>query len=148
MTELAQQGRAVIEAAVTRLRRDFGARLVAAYEIGSLAHGGFDAVSDVDLALILDAPIAAADKQTIRAVAAAVAASGRPFSDRLSVFGSFSQVSPCGQSAFSPQARFAVTEQKPLPGLAGSSAAPTATLSCGSMRKRTSASGRRLPRLS
>ena len=44
----------VMDAGLAAARQTFGHRLVAAFAIGSLAHGGFaPAVSDVDLALIL-----------------------------------------------------------------------------------------------
>src|SRR5262249_35214379 len=64
----------------------FGDRLIAAYELGSLAHGGFDAVSDVDLAMILRGPATRADSSTIASAVAEVQATGKPFADRLSVF--------------------------------------------------------------
>jgi hypothetical protein len=50
-----------------------GGRLLAAYAVGSLAHGGFSAlVGDVDLALVLADPIQAADAATLLTVAADV----------------------------------------------------------------------------
>lgn len=48
-------GRAVLDAAVEQARAALGPRLVAAYAVGSLAHGGFAPdVSDVDGVLIVD----------------------------------------------------------------------------------------------
>lgn len=48
-------GRAVLDAALEQARVALGARLVAAYAVGSLAHGGFAPdVSDVDGVLIVD----------------------------------------------------------------------------------------------
>jgi len=50
-----EQGRAVAEQAIAAAQAVFRGRLAAAYLIGSLAHGGFvAAVSDVDVALVLD----------------------------------------------------------------------------------------------
>ncbi len=43
---------------MARYRKVLGPRLVAAYALGSLAHGGFSPlVSDVDLGLVLTDPI-------------------------------------------------------------------------------------------
>lgn len=74
-------GRAVLDEAVGQARAALGARLVAAYAVGSLAHGGFAPdVSDVDGVLIVDrADDAAAD--AIRAIAV-----GGPLGERLSLF--------------------------------------------------------------
>ncbi|HEY6798915.1 MAG TPA: hypothetical protein VI248_29900, partial [Kineosporiaceae bacterium] len=64
-----------------------GARLLAAYALGSLAHGGFSPlVSDVDLALVLADPIQASDPATLRAIAADGRAAGSPLHARLSMF--------------------------------------------------------------
>ncbi len=80
-------GFAVLREAVTRYRAVLGARLVAAYALGSLAHGGFSPlVSDVDLGLVLEDPIDPSDLPTIGAVAEAVKAGGTPLHGRLSVF--------------------------------------------------------------
>ena len=49
-----EQGHDVLADAVAAYTQALGERLVAAYALGSLAHGGFSPlVSDVDLALIL-----------------------------------------------------------------------------------------------
>ena len=73
--------------AVSAYRSALGPRLVAAYALGSLAHGGFSPlVSDVDLGLVLQDPLRASDRLTIRRVARAVRAGGSPLHERLSVF--------------------------------------------------------------
>ena len=52
-----ERGRAVLMEAVRAYRGALGSRLVAAYGLGSLAHGGFSPqVSDVDLCLVLGRP--------------------------------------------------------------------------------------------
>jgi hypothetical protein len=80
-------GEDVLADAVRVVRECLGGRLLAAYALGSLAHGGFSAlVSDVDLALVLADPIQAADAATLLAVAADVRAAGSPLHARLSVF--------------------------------------------------------------
>ena len=83
----ASQGEAVLAAAVDAYQAAFGARLTAAYALGSLAHGGFSPlVSDVDLGLILRDPYRPAGRLTVRRVARAVRAGGSPLHQRLSVF--------------------------------------------------------------
>jgi hypothetical protein len=80
-------GLAVLEEAVARYRKVLGPRLVAAYALGSLAHGGFSPlVSDVDLGLVLTDPIEPDDPQTIGAVADEVKGGGTALHERLSVF--------------------------------------------------------------
>jgi hypothetical protein len=72
---------------VARYEAVLGARLLAAYALGSLAHGGFSPlVSDIDLGLVLADPVEASDPPTIGAVAEAVKAGGTPLHERLSVF--------------------------------------------------------------
>lgn len=61
-------------------------RLVAAYVLGSLAHGGFSAVSDVDLGLVLADPLLRTDSEGVSRLAQLVKATSKPFADRLSVF--------------------------------------------------------------
>ena len=69
----ADLGQAVLARAVSAYRAALGSRLVAGYALGSLAHGGFSPlVSDVDLGLILQDPLRAADRLTIRKVARSV----------------------------------------------------------------------------
>ena len=73
--------------AVSAYRAGLGSRLIAGYALGSLAHGGFSPlVSDVDLGLILQDPIRAKDRLTIRTVARSVRAGGPGLHQRLSVF--------------------------------------------------------------
>ena len=73
--------------AVSAYRAALGSRLIAGYALGSLAHGGFSPlVSDVDLGLILQDPVRAKDRLTIRAVARSVRAGGPGLHERLSVF--------------------------------------------------------------
>ena len=62
-------------------------RLVAAYALGSLAHGGFSPlVSDIDLGLIVRDPVRAGDVERIEAEAEAERARGSALGERLSVF--------------------------------------------------------------
>jgi hypothetical protein len=83
----AGQGEAVLAQALAAYRTALGPRLVAAYALGSLAHGGFSPlVSDVDLGLVLADPFRIKDRFTIRSVASAVRAGGSPLHQRLSVF--------------------------------------------------------------
>jgi hypothetical protein len=80
-------GEAVLARAVSAYRNALGARLIAGYALGSLAHGGFSAlVSDVDLGLILRDPVTMKDRFTIRGVARSVKAEGSALDQRLSVF--------------------------------------------------------------
>jgi hypothetical protein len=80
-------GEAVLARAVSASRDALGSRLIAAYALGSLAHGGFSAlVSDVDLGLILQDPVTMKDRSAIRAVARSVKAGGSALDQRISVF--------------------------------------------------------------
>ena len=80
-------GNAVLHAALCRVQAMFGGRLVAAYALGSLAHGGFSShVSDVDLGLVLADPLGAADAEAIASLNAGVKVTGLPLADRLSLF--------------------------------------------------------------
>jgi hypothetical protein len=80
-------GEAVLARAAAAYRAALGARLIAGYALGSLAHGGFSPlVSDVDLGLILQDPLEASDRLTIRRVARSVKAGGSALDQRLSVF--------------------------------------------------------------
>src|SRR5581483_6775609 len=80
-------GNAVLDQAVQLARAAWGERLVAAYALGSLAHGGLSAlVSDVDLGLVLADPLLAEDATRVAEVAERVGASGVPLADRLSIF--------------------------------------------------------------
>jgi hypothetical protein len=83
----ADQGEAVLAQALDAYQAALGPRLIAAYALGSLAHGGFSPlVSDVDLGLVLDDPFRVKDRLAIRGVAGTVRAGGSPLHRRLSVF--------------------------------------------------------------
>lgn len=80
-------GERVLADAVRLAVEIWGARLVAAYALGSLAHGGFSIhVSDVDLGLVLSDPLDAHDAQAIATLANTMKAGGDPLADRLSIF--------------------------------------------------------------
>ena len=73
--------------AVSAFQAALGARLVAGYALGSLAHGGFSPlVSDVDLGLVLQDPLRASDRVTIHRAARTVRSGGSALHQRLSVF--------------------------------------------------------------
>jgi len=81
------EGRAILAEAVEVYREALGDRLVGAYALGSLAHGGFSPlVSDVDLGLVLADPLHTSDAATVDAAASAVRERGGALSRRLSVF--------------------------------------------------------------
>jgi hypothetical protein len=78
--------RILVEAA-ENYRTTLGDRFVAAYALGSLAHGGFsELVSDIDLGLILRDPLAPSDAEVIEAVAEAEKRKSSMLHQRLSVF--------------------------------------------------------------
>jgi hypothetical protein len=80
-------GESVLADAVAAYRVALGGRLLAAYALGSLAHGGFsELVSDVDLGLIVADPLGPDDSDTIQGVADAEKAKGSALHSRLSVF--------------------------------------------------------------
>jgi hypothetical protein len=80
-------GDTALAEAVDAFRDALGDRLLAAYALGSLAHGGFSPlVSDIDLGLIIRDPLRADDAGKIQAVADAQKAKGSELSKRLSVF--------------------------------------------------------------
>lgn len=82
-----EQAEAVLAEATNTYRHALGERLVAAYALGSLAHGGFSLlVSDIDLGLVLADPLHGSDADTIQEVAEAVKARGSALYKRLSVF--------------------------------------------------------------
>ena len=82
-----EEGQAVLAEAVGAYTQALGERLIAAYALGSLAHGGFSPlVSDVDLALILADPLHPTDSETVAAVARGLKAKGSALHERLSVF--------------------------------------------------------------
>jgi hypothetical protein len=80
-------GDTVLADAVAAYGEALGDRLLGAYALGSLAHGGFSPlVSDVDLGLIIRDPILPGDEMTIARVAEAQKAKGSDLQARLSVF--------------------------------------------------------------
>jgi len=83
----AEQGEAVLAQALAAYQTALGSRLVAAYALGSLAHGGFSPlVSDVDIGLVLADPPRLKDAITLRSVGNAVRGGGSELHQRLSVF--------------------------------------------------------------
>jgi hypothetical protein len=83
----AEQGEAVLAQALAAFQTAFGSRLVAAYALGSLAHGGFSPlVSDVDIGLVLADPLKLKARATLRSVGNAVQSGGSELHQRLSVF--------------------------------------------------------------
>ena len=77
----------VLTEAADAYRVALGGRLLAAYALGSLAHGGFSPlVSDIDLGVIVSDPVGFGDAETIQAVADAEKAKGSALCQRLSVF--------------------------------------------------------------
>lgn len=82
----ATQGEEILGAALAAARRAWPDRLIAAYALGSLAHGGFSAVSDVDIGFLLADPLLPADTDTVAKLAADIRASRQPYADRLSIF--------------------------------------------------------------
>lgn len=80
-------GEAVLAEAVESSRLALGDRLLAAYALGSLAHGGFsELVSDIDLGLILDDPLLPEHAETIQLVAERERSKGGLLHGRLSIF--------------------------------------------------------------
>ena len=73
---------------VVRVASDsLGERLIAAYAMGSLAHGGFSPlVSDVDVGLILTDPMQESDADSVAGIAENVRSIGSPLHGRVSVF--------------------------------------------------------------
>jgi predicted nucleotidyltransferase len=64
-----------------------GDRLLAAYALGSLAHGGFsELVSDIDLGLIVSDPLRPGDDETIEAIARTEKRKRSGLHERLSAF--------------------------------------------------------------
>jgi hypothetical protein len=77
----------VLADAVRAGRESLGGRLLAAYALGSLAHGGFSPlVSDVDVALILADPVRPSDAARLLTMAEDVRSAGSRLHARLSVF--------------------------------------------------------------
>lgn len=83
----AEAGERVLVHAVELARTVWGNRLVAAYALGSLAHGGFSIhVSDVDLGLVLGDPLDERDAKAVDQLSSEVKASGARLAERLSVY--------------------------------------------------------------
>ena len=92
----------LLVAVVDEARLALGLRLTAVYALGSLAHGGFSAhVSDIDVGLVLGDPLEGKDAEAVAGLMSSIAASKKPFADRLSVFwgsiGTLSSVSSGGR---------------------------------------------------
>jgi len=97
------QGRKVLAAALDIAQQTWPDRLVAAYALGSLAHGGFSAVSDIDVGLVLRDPLLATDGTHVSNLVDAVKGTRAPFADRLSVFwGSLSSLSGASEGGRFP----------------------------------------------
>ena len=80
-------GEPVLEATVAQARDVWGERLVAAYALGSLAHGGFSIhVSDADVALVLRDPLQPDDASGADRLLSLVKEANTPLADRLSLF--------------------------------------------------------------
>lgn len=81
------QAEEILDAAIGLAQQKWRDRLIAAYALGSLAHGGFrPLVSDIDIGFLLEDPLLPSDADVIEGVVSALEASGKPFSDRLSIF--------------------------------------------------------------
>lgn len=85
-SNLESLGEALLAAALEVARQSWQRRLLAAYALGSLAHGGFSAASDIDIGLVLDDPLLGSDSEGVTELAASIKATRKPFADRLSVF--------------------------------------------------------------
>ena len=94
-TEARELAENLLLAVVEGAGQALGQRLTAAYALGSLAHGGFSAhVSDIDVGLVLGDPLDGKEAEAVAGLISSIAASKRPFADRLSVFwGSISTLS-------------------------------------------------------
>lgn len=80
-------GERVLQLALKYSQEIFTDQIVAAYALGSLAHGGFDPlVSDIDYGLILKDPIHAETNDKIKKLEAMVKLDPDPLAQRLSVF--------------------------------------------------------------
>jgi hypothetical protein len=83
----AASGEDVLADTVRLSRQSMGGRLLAAYALGSLAHGGFSPlVSDVDVALVLADSVLLSDYELLLGVAEKVRSRGSPLHRRVSIF--------------------------------------------------------------
>lgn len=81
------EGHRVLAHAARLAQAAWGDRLIAAYAMGSLAHGGFSKhVSDIDLGLVIEDPLEDADITTLDGILGKLKANAIPLADRLSVF--------------------------------------------------------------
>lgn len=97
------RGETILAAASSLAQQRWRQRLLAAYALGSLAHGGFSAASDIDMGLVLDDPLLDTDSHGISELAASIKATKQPFADRLSVFwGSVASLSGAAQGGRFP----------------------------------------------
>lgn len=97
------EGEQLLAAAVDLALQTWRDRLVAAYALGSLAHGGFSAASDIDVGLVLGDPLLRTDSEAVTSLVASIKASSKPFADRLSVFwGSVASLSGASQGGRFP----------------------------------------------
>jgi hypothetical protein len=80
------QGESILDAAVGLAQQIWHDRLMATYALGSLAHGGFSALSDIDLGLVLEDPLVASDGDQVVQLTDSIKATNKPFAERLSVF--------------------------------------------------------------
>lgn len=85
-SDLQARGKIILSDALEFAKQRWQRRLIAAYALGSLAHGGFSAASDIDIGLVLDDPLVETDSSNAAELVGAIKASRKPFSDRLSVF--------------------------------------------------------------
>jgi hypothetical protein len=80
-------GEKVLDLAVSRTRAIWPDRFIAAYALGSLAHGGFSIhVSDVDFGFIIADPLDDKDAASVQETSSSIKTSGLPLAERLSVF--------------------------------------------------------------
>jgi len=86
MRDVQARGEKILDAALRLAQQRWQQRLLAAYALGSLAHGGFSAASDIDIGFVLDDPLQTTDSEAVTELAALIRTTERPFADRLSVF--------------------------------------------------------------
>jgi hypothetical protein len=102
-TGIQAQGEHLLAAALDLARQAWRNRLVAAYALGSLAHGGFSAASDIDLGIVLSDPLLGSDSEGVNRLVASIKTTNKPFADRLSVFwGSMASLSGTSQGGRFP----------------------------------------------
>jgi predicted nucleotidyltransferase len=89
------QGQELLAATVDLAQELWRDRLLAAYALGSLAHGGFrPLVSDIDIGFVLADPLLPEEADAVERLVSTIKAGNRPFADRLSIFwGSVSTLS-------------------------------------------------------